>query len=130
MIKDLYVGGRRVNISFRHRPPVTYCYVSVIHGNNSEEYSDFAFCSDRDQFNKEKGRVVALTRTLKSMPLTKSGRTKIWKAYFGVRERSNLVQMMYIPEMENLSFEDGMRLSVLKNEEAARQLLADINNAK
>jgi len=44
-----------------------------------------AFCLDGDQFNKEIGRRLALTRAVASSGLNKEDRRTIWNTYFGRR---------------------------------------------
>lgn len=46
----------------------------------SDGFSGLANCSVRDQFEKAKGRKVALARAMKS--LEKSLRRQLWKSYF------------------------------------------------
>lgn len=51
----------------------------------------FAACSELDNFSKEAGRKLALTRALRSLP--RADRREIWARYFArsLRERATLV---------------------------------------
>ena len=46
-----------------------------------------AWCSAEDQFNKETGRKIALTRALKNAGFDKPARSLFWEAYFKKRGR-------------------------------------------
>lgn len=61
----------------------TTCRISV-EQDNPEVMFGTAFCSDRDVFNKEKGRKVSLTKALSFYP--KEFRREIWEGYFGRAE--------------------------------------------
>jgi hypothetical protein len=45
--------------------------------------SAVAWCSSKDQFNREKGRKVALTRLLRQLDLPKDQRKAVWDEYLG-----------------------------------------------
>ena len=83
-----------VRIQFRHdREPhaedlrgerfqvITTCY--LVDENDNDIGIGRAFCVAEDQFRKELGRRIALTRALSDTDLDKSARRSIWDAYFG-----------------------------------------------
>jgi hypothetical protein len=45
--------------------------------------SDDAACSASDNFRKETGRKIALTRAIEKAKLSKQDRRLVWEAYFG-----------------------------------------------
>ncbi len=58
---------------------MTICYISV--SDMAEDQLAPAFCSMADNFSKEIGRKVSLTKALEYFD--KPTRTAIWKAYLG-----------------------------------------------
>lgn len=88
--------GTEFNVEFRHlqyeepRPgpanPVrgtTQCFIKS-RGHNVIAYG-FALCSVEDNFCKNTGRKVSLTKALSNFP--KNDRAKVWKRYFDARGR-------------------------------------------
>lgn len=60
---------------------VTNCYCFDREGNVVAEGK--ATCSPKDNFEKNKGRKVALTKAIRKMP--RDGRRQTWDAYFAAR---------------------------------------------
>jgi hypothetical protein len=60
---------------------VSRCYLVDEAGNDIGVGA--AFCVAEDQFNKEIGRRIALTRALSNSKLEKDARRQVWEAYFG-----------------------------------------------
>lgn len=60
----------------------TYCTLRI----NGQEFNSVAACSSKDQFNKDKGRKIALARALKvareKLTLPRTLREVIWYRYF------------------------------------------------
>jgi len=66
----------------------TECEVVEIVGNHKRALSiGRASCSLHDQFNKEIGRRIALTRALKEAELEREDRKTVWTVYRGRKER-------------------------------------------
>ena len=71
-----------LNVTFQHNVfsegiKLTNCIINT----NYNTFTGTAYCSPRDQFNKKKGRIIALTRAINSMNLSKDERTLIWAEY-------------------------------------------------
>ena len=60
---------------------VTTCY--LVDSNDEDIGTGKAYCLAADQFSKEIGRRISLTRALQSTELSKIGRRMVWAAYFG-----------------------------------------------
>lgn len=80
-----------IKFTFRHTQPeqplqinhrniyaVTQCDLNI----NDEAFVGVAACVEGDNFNKEVGRKIALTRALKKAEIPKPVRADIWIAYF------------------------------------------------
>jgi hypothetical protein len=67
----------------------TQCFIEFQDLKNPKKILEvrigYAWCSPKDNFNKETGRKLALKRALDTPKLTKEQRTEIWKAYFEVK---------------------------------------------
>lgn len=59
----------------------TECFITK--GNDTKE--GFAICDPSDNFCKNTGRKLALTRALKSLDVNYELRTRFWDAYFTAR---------------------------------------------
>lgn len=59
---------------------VTTCSVFMIDGSEPLEYLGQAYCSVKDEYNKEKGRKISLTKAVENLP--KETRKIIWEGYF------------------------------------------------
>ena len=67
---------------------VTYCRISNVMG--VQLWTGRAYCSSQDQFCKETGRKIALSRALqKATVLDKQDRTTIWRLYHERTGRHN-----------------------------------------
>ena len=64
----------------------TLCFIgipsSIAGGWKKQVSSGLTRCSVNDQFNKETGRKISLTRALEKTNLTKSERAIFWQTYF------------------------------------------------
>lgn len=77
-----------VRIQFRHDQEgledgcsaQTKC--SLVDRNDEVIGTGWAYCVQGDQFNKEIGRRLALTRALSNSELDKESRRSVWVAYF------------------------------------------------
>lgn len=91
------VNNKVVKFTFRHtrdcyfkiKPnkivtDVTSCRMEI----GDQQFDTLAACLQGDQFNKEKGRKIALKRAMDEAKLDRSERTAIWDAYFNRAERS------------------------------------------
>jgi hypothetical protein len=63
---------------------ITLCHLSVA----DKRVTAFALCSVKDNFNKEKGRKIALSRALQESGLGREDRELVWYRYFS-REMPN-----------------------------------------
>lgn len=75
-----------MEINHRFIHAVTQCDLTV----NNENFTGIAACVVGDNFNKEIGRKIALTRAVQKAGLPKEVRADIWIAYFdrGAGERA------------------------------------------
>jgi len=86
MGEDVY----RVVFSMReekfHRKPhrVVVCRILYKETKQLRFYGE-SVCSLKDNFDKNKGRKIALTRALKNSPFDYTQRGRFWKAYFDTR---------------------------------------------
>jgi hypothetical protein len=85
---------------------VTNCRLEVEFNGNSTEYNGVAACIRGDQFSKELGRKIALTRALKEACLKRGTRTAVWRAYFDrkptpLKESEPHIVSMELPTEEN-----------------------------
>lgn len=55
---------------------------------NDKVINGVALCNPMDNFDREKGRKLSLTRALKTWGLEKADRTIIWKAYASMCNKS------------------------------------------
>lgn len=76
------VPGSEMNKRVRMYSGKTICViedgtlgVDTVHGTG------IAFCSEKDNYEKERGRKIALTRALRDMGANKGLRTKVWESY-------------------------------------------------
>lgn len=82
---NILIAHKPVRVAFRHhnieklKERYTECMIFV--GDELKGYG-LSKCSVQDSFVKEFGRKQSLTRALARTTLTKSGRKKIWNAYF------------------------------------------------
>lgn len=85
---EVQIGDTNVGIKFEHFPlhrvqkTRTLCLVE----NKTESdiiYFGKSYCSHEDNFNKNTGRKIALTRAISSAP--RPVRKLIWDAYFAAR---------------------------------------------
>lgn len=67
-----------MEINHRFIHAVTQCDLTV----NDKSFAGVAACVVGDNFNKEVGRKIALTRALKKADLPKDVRADVWIAYF------------------------------------------------
>ena len=82
------IDKKEVEIKFRYkvhngislRTGFTICKLYL---NGKYMGFGWASCSDKDQFNKNTGRKVALSRALRSFD--REFRKKVWRAYFNAR---------------------------------------------
>lgn len=64
----------------------THCWVfRIIDGKKFHVADGIAKCSKSDQFNKNTGRKVALSRTLQQLTTDRALRKRFWDEYFKVR---------------------------------------------
>jgi hypothetical protein len=102
MIKVDGVKGQTFGISFTHEkligynengekiayPHGTICTIHLLdrNGQSLARWEGHAYCHSNDQFKKETGRKIALTRALYGLAsqcsLTKHDRALFWDAYF------------------------------------------------
>lgn len=80
--------GSNLKISFAYDEPfknmrITACLLTNEWGTVIK-YVDTK-CSEKDHFNKNKGRKIALAHMLANLDMTKGERTKVWEEYFKVR---------------------------------------------
>ena len=81
------IGGKEVKVRFWY---VTYgdggkaTHCDVLDGDGDCIGSGLASCSPRDQFNKNTGRKIALSRALDEI-FTRDERQLFWDAYFAAR---------------------------------------------
>jgi hypothetical protein len=71
--------------------PHPYSTACFIHPSGDDERVvgvGYSYCHEQDQFVKEVGRKIALTRALEDMGADQPTRTLFWKAYFGRKESS------------------------------------------
>lgn len=80
------VDGNKYYVKFRHfrdvvtnLPYATKCYIEDAKTMNVL-YEGFTLCSEKDNFNYEIGRKIALSRALGAIERAK--RINFWKAYF------------------------------------------------
>lgn len=59
---------------------VTACWLTL-DGNMGRSKLGTAHCSPRDNFERERGRKIALARALRRSGLDKPNRTRVWEAY-------------------------------------------------
>ena len=59
----------------------TLCVIEINIGEFLMGFSGSASCSKKDNFSRDKGRKVSLTRALGDAPLTKEQRKEVWEAY-------------------------------------------------
>lgn len=101
------VMGKLYQIGFSHDPAVvmsrqTECYIMELSEENGVRNrriicSAAAVCHPADQFNRDRGRKISLTRALSSMyprsgenaSLNKELRRKFWAAYLNRNTRNN-----------------------------------------
>lgn len=80
---------------------------SVVDGNDVELAYGRATTAPEDNFCRETGRKIALTRALGSrtaqMHINKAHRTEIWKKYFAVTKKTNLNNKIQKLEMQLVS---------------------------
>lgn len=57
----------------------TECLIKDVENPEVSIYSGHTYCSPLDQFNKQKGRIVSLTKAIKHLP--KDVRTQFWLSY-------------------------------------------------
>ena len=81
------IGGEEIKVEFwyntcENSERVTYC--DVLDGDGDCIGSGLASCSPRDQFNKNTGRKIALSRALDEI-FTRDERQLFWDAYFAAR---------------------------------------------
>ncbi len=85
-----YVDGQGYKIQFKRgysglpsnpavRVQVTWCWIADIDDEDAQNVMGCSWCHPNDSFNREIGRKLALTRTLKLH--TKRFRTVAWDAY-------------------------------------------------
>lgn len=60
----------------------TLCCIHAEGFGGALSYTGAAYCSKTDQFSKETGRRVALTKALQETRFTKLDRAVVWAAYF------------------------------------------------
>jgi hypothetical protein len=90
MLVDMPNSENKLKISWRHHndPPLlkTVCVLGQMKDGESIDTSKAtAVCSPKDQYNKETGRKVSLTRALQGW--SRADRAKIWKAYFARNDK-------------------------------------------
>ena len=87
----------KLKISWRHSPQdgngITTCTLDQLKdGESVDKIEAKAVCSVKDQYNKETGRKVSLTRALTLKPWPREERAKIWEAYFARKQKSPLAE--------------------------------------
>lgn len=127
---DFEHEGRILRVHFRHEVPAyTQCWITE---RDTQQFvsKGFALCSSKDNFNREKGRKVSLSRALKNFP--KEKRTEVWTLYFMRKVPDDIANiiMTYVPESEHISFNDAVALAKQRNEAAALNLEGDIYGIK
>lgn len=56
--------------------------VCAVESSNSEDILlGYSYCNPVDQFNRQTGRKLALTRAIEELP--REERAEVWRAYFG-----------------------------------------------
>ena len=75
-------SGQEYHVRFRHGRGITQnrTLATVQSENPALFLQDLALCHPNDQFNKAKGRKLALARAIESLP--RAERKQIWAAYF------------------------------------------------
>lgn len=91
-LRDIWFEGVKVpNRLVGHTVMVTRC--TIVKGRwqhsgsniNPEIHSSgVSICTPADQFNVAKGRVLALTRAMKTNRFSRNGRAMVWVAYFRI----------------------------------------------
>jgi hypothetical protein len=69
-------------VRFRHDPPDLFERETVCDFFDGEKlrYTGWAICVEGDQFQRAKGRQIALTRAIANLP--REDRKLVWKQYF------------------------------------------------
>lgn len=88
MLVDMPNSDNKLKISWKHiqgEANKTVCTLDMMKDGESVESESnpataTAVCSKKDQYNKETGRKVSLTRAIRLWK--RDDRAKIWKAYF------------------------------------------------
>jgi len=89
---EMEVENVKVQVGFKHyydrpeSPAGTRCFLFI--GQDPVVIGD-AFLSPADQFDRNKGRKVALTKALKASQLGKLARAQIWDVYFLAHNKIN-----------------------------------------
>lgn len=77
-------------VKFRHVKKSEFSFVKaytecVITRNNGFSVQEYALCHPNDQYDKNTGRKLALTRALKCLTKDRELRKRFWNAYFAAR---------------------------------------------
>jgi len=64
------------------------CNLKLVHPDESEElYIGIAKCHENDNYCRETGRKISLTRAMQNSTLSKHERRLVWEAYLGRKEK-------------------------------------------
>ena len=74
--------GKELHARFEHRQTCAHNKITTVRISSDNQIiaEGRAFCNPSDQFNKAKGRKLALARAIESLPRAERG--QIWAAYF------------------------------------------------
>ena len=74
-----------IEIDGKH-PKATACWISLVSKNHKSDVAyGHAYCSVEDQYNKNRGRKLSLSRALKMLTADRNLRKRFWDEYFRVR---------------------------------------------
>lgn len=81
-------------VKWQHFTKMTVCNIFKLSTSNNITFPTpqiiavgYAICSEKDNYSKEIGRKISLTRALKSCEFPKSDRKYIWDKYFSRKEK-------------------------------------------
>lgn len=80
--KTITVLDKKTNLKVQRevKSPINTCAV-IFDDKGNAISSGMCSCYFKDNFTKEKGRIIALKRAIDLLSLLKEERTEIWKAY-------------------------------------------------
>ena len=73
-------SGSEYHVRFQHVRSWKHATIANVSYPDGNLVSSTAYCNPSDQFNKAKGRKLALARAIESLP--RAERKQIWAAYF------------------------------------------------